>query len=438
LSLSFTVPVPLKHRSHESISNNAGNSARAFLWILLALTLVRGILYAIFNPPFGSPDETEHFKYVAYLATGGAAGPIGAEQHQPVPYYALMVPAYWLTASYPDVLQNLAIRIASLPLLLGIVAFTWLAAREMAPNKPLIAVVATAFVALHPENTVIAASANNDTAANFMAAVIVFVVVSLMVGDVTVKKVAFTALSLGLALFTKGQILSTVVISSIVLLGCVIFRSNSKMRRLLIALALLGLLSTLALNTVSGQIMMSRAQSALSILVNWPDAIKATIQLGVVKVFTYQYVSFWSAFLGESIHMPLIVYLVPTAIVGLSAVGYFSTLIKLSNWRSLTIDRRVLVRIVLVSLMTAQVLLVLLRYIETCYYAPSYAWRTQVLQGRFLLASLVPLGLLVAEGLQFLIPENRRTLISGILIGVFVAFDAASILTLASFYFWPN
>ena len=166
LSLSFTVPVPLKHRSHESISNNAGNSARAFLWILLALTLVRGILYAIFNPPFGSPDETEHFKYVAYLATGGAAGPIGAEQHQPVPYYALMVPAYWLTASYPDVLQNLAIRIASLPLLLGIVAFTWLAAREMAPNKPLIAVVATAFVALHPENTVIAASANNDTAAN--------------------------------------------------------------------------------------------------------------------------------------------------------------------------------------------------------------------------------------------------------------------------------
>ena len=62
------------------------------LYILLALTLVRGVLYAMLNPPFGSPDERAHFQYVQHLATGGAVAR-GAEGHQPVPYYALMVPA---------------------------------------------------------------------------------------------------------------------------------------------------------------------------------------------------------------------------------------------------------------------------------------------------------------------------------------------------------
>ena len=120
-------------------------SGTDLLWILLALAAVRGVIYALLNPYLTGPDEAEHLKYVAYLATGGASGELGAEGKQPVPYYAMLAPAYWLAMDYSPAVQALAVRLASVPLLLGQVALAWLAARKLAPARPLVAMVAAGF-----------------------------------------------------------------------------------------------------------------------------------------------------------------------------------------------------------------------------------------------------------------------------------------------------
>lgn len=415
-------------------------SAQSFLWVLLALTLVRGVVYAVLNPPFGSPDERDHFQYVAHLATGGASGPRGAEANQPVTYYALMVPAYWATSGHSAAVQLLAIRLASIPLLLGTVIFAWLAAHKMAPGRPAVPIVATAMVALHPQNTVIGVSANNDSLANFAAAVLTYLVVTLLAGGKTHSWVLpLTGLAIAGALMTKGQILSMAALSSVVLLVSVAhtaFRTRSWWLLLCPALAL-GLAS-LVFGTREGAYLAKRVQDHISILAQGMKALDAARQAGLREPLSYLLPSFWSAFLGESVRPSGGWYFLPLAAVVVAPAGYVARLAKSSRGGPAIAPRAVALRAVLVSMIVAQALVVYLRYLQTFFVAPNWAWTLQVFQGRFLLVILVPLALLAAEGWSMLETKHRRIPLPVLAVGMFALFDAASLGALIGYYAWPT
>ncbi len=320
--MSLAVSTTSQHRRICRWLPGTGDTSVDFLWVLLAVTLVRGVIYAVLNPPFGSPDERDHVQYVRYLATFGRSGEAGVESSQPIPYYALMVPAYWLTAGQSTAIQDLAIRLASLPFLPGIVLFTWLAGRKMAPGKPFVPVVAAAFVGLHPQLAYIGASANNDNAANFMAAVLTYGVVSLFSSQPSRVSLAGTAAAIGAALMTKGQILPVVAAAVAVLLGRLGQRSfGVRSAKLYLYLAGGIGIAFLALTTARGAGLAARAWHVLSVSLS-PQILADPIAQRGLDPFSYQFASFWGAFLGEALRPADPWYMAPLAILVLGAVGY--------------------------------------------------------------------------------------------------------------------
>jgi hypothetical protein len=407
------------------------------LWILLSVVAVRGVIYAVLNPYAGSPDELDHLEYVAYLATGGASGPRGAEGHQPVPYYALLVPFYWLTQDQPHSTQMLAVRLASIPLLVGQVLFAWLAARKLAPGRPVAAVVAAGFVALHPQLAYIGASANNDNAANFMAALLVYLIISLLV-DRRWWLAPVTGLALVAATQTKGQILPVVALLSLVLLVHLVWHAlSTRSWWALSSLLPLAVAAAFVASLREAQIMAERALALLVMLQRFPEAMGASADYVVLKI-PYQFTSFWAAFLGEAVQPDGWWYLLPVGVVAAGLVGHGAWLVRGTSGRW-SLDRKaVLIRVLLLALVVAEyamTILIFARNFSAQYIDP---WALQSSQGRYLFPVMVPLALLVADGWGRMVQQRRWAGVATLaLLVVLALFDLAAMSALLEYYQWP-
>jgi len=403
-----------------------GDATVDLLWVALALALVRGIIYALLNPPFGSPDERDHVQYVRYLATG--QGERGAEGHQPVPYYLLMVPAYLLAAAGGREMEDLAIRLASVPFLMGMVLFTWLAARRMAPGRPVVPVVATALVGLHPQLAYIGASANNDNAANLMAAVLTYLMVTLLSKDVPAWAVPTTAVALGAALMTKGQILPVMGLYGLVLFLKVLSWALPRHRAAtLAALALAAAVVQVALSTPEGAIMRARLMGNLGLLlVGLHDLGAAAGRFGTEALW-YEYSSFWAAFMGESLRLPAELYLLATLLVAAGLVGAaVRVVVPAAGGRGA--GRAMLLVLILAVVVQASAQYLLHLTLVNSY--PTEAYLLQTIQGRYLFVALPALALLAAEGLDALAggrAGSPRPWVAAVAVAVLALFEAASL-----------
>lgn len=155
------------------------------LGIVLLYLIVAGA-YAAFTPDWQTPDEPAHYNYVrqiaeegrlpvitagdwdrAYLTTltSGRFAPellagldqIEYEDHQPPLYYLLAAPVYALTGG-----SLFALRLLSVGIGLGIVLAAHRVGRSLYPERPGVALGAAAFVAFWPQHLVFLAAANND------------------------------------------------------------------------------------------------------------------------------------------------------------------------------------------------------------------------------------------------------------------------------------
>jgi hypothetical protein len=408
-----------------------------FLWVILALTLVRGVIYAVLNPPFGSPDELAHYEYVRALGSG--AGDRGVESHQPVLYYALMVPAYWLTAGAAPETQDLAIRLASLPFLLGVVLFTWLAARRMAPGKPFVPVVAAALVGLHPQLAYIGASANNDNAANLMGAVLTYLVVQLLSGDVSRRTIFVMIFAVGASLVTKGQILPMAALSLLMGFGAALAAGSGEVRwALTTAGGLLAIAGALLLRTSGGAATLTDSSGVLSVVGELPKAQGLADQSGAGSL-AFLFGSLWASFVVDSVQPNPVWYLGPTAVVVLAAVGHLARLAAPVRPNTAVSLHPIILRLALGSMVVGCLVAVYLRYLDSFRAPFPYAHET-LLQGRFLFVALPALALLVADGLDALagrLAGGRLVsrAVAAAVVGL-AAFDLASLLSLSGWYGW--
>ena len=409
------------------------SGAPRFLLLLIVFALFRGLIYSTINPPLGSPDEPEHFRLVEFLATGGSNGSPGAYASHSHLYYYLLVPIYWLTSGQPSVVQQVALRPLSTLYLIGSILFTWLAARKLAPNKPIVPVVAGIFITLHPQYGVISASINNDNAANLVSAVLTYLAVATILEQASVRTALLTATFIGLALMTKGQTLPLVAISALILLWSILEQCMMRSRRsaILYLLIFVGMLAVLVA-VGWGSPLLIRAQTVLSVLANWQDILARARQEGR-WVFFYQYTSFWAAFLGESVRPPTICYAIPTTVVALGFAGYLTKLTR-DRTRFLFAQRQLVATLVLVAILLAQWFTIYLYYSST---GLEDTYRIRSLQGRFLFPALPALALLVAQGWGHLVKgKNIKTAIVLLMI-LLLAFDISALWALAGFYYWP-
>jgi len=190
--------------------------------------LVVGTLYAVYTPPWQSPDEPAHYNYVAQVAAEGccpiiASGdydfdyleelkanqfpddaditPIEYEDHQPPLYYLLGAPVY--SASNGSLIAQ---RIWSVAFGAGAVAASYIAILILFPGRPTFALAGAVVVAFIPQNVAIMASVNNDSLAGLALTLVIIAVlryIGLPADDLTRPHVAVLGILVGLVFLTK-------------------------------------------------------------------------------------------------------------------------------------------------------------------------------------------------------------------------------------------
>ncbi|MGI5917517.1 MAG: hypothetical protein ACOX9A_13825 [Anaerolineae bacterium] len=205
---------------------------RAALWLIIAVYLAIGTLYAIETPAWQVPDEPAHYNYVKFIAEHGrlpelqpgdypadyleeikarrfpsdmSIEPIRYEAHQPPLYYLTAAFVYRLVDLLPGGRHLLALRLLSLLYGVGALATGCLLIRRLLPHAPLLALGTVAFAATLPMHIAMSAAVNSDSLAIWLLSSIVLVVVSPGTRRWTLRRTAALGLLLGLAFLTKMQ-----------------------------------------------------------------------------------------------------------------------------------------------------------------------------------------------------------------------------------------
>lgn len=164
--------------------------ARWLLPVIILLACCLGTLYAIYTPAWQAPDEPAHYNYVKYLAmvhrfpvlkAGDypadyleeikaarfapelSIDPLRYEFHQPPLYYLLAVPVYQVFEGGLLALRLLSVAIGAMLLL--VIQWT---VQAVVPDRPFVALGATAFAAFLPMHLAMTAAANNDILAELL------------------------------------------------------------------------------------------------------------------------------------------------------------------------------------------------------------------------------------------------------------------------------
>ncbi|MCK6628374.1 MAG: DUF2142 domain-containing protein [Anaerolineae bacterium] len=212
-----------------------------FFFLILAVYLLAGVLFATLTPAWQAPDEPAHYNYIGYLARQGRFPELVSrcynqayleqlkaerfppelpldsvcyEFHQPPLYYLLTVPLFSLSGG-----SLLALRLGSVVLGAGVVTLAWGIARTIFPQRPSIFYGTAAFVAFTPMHVAMLASVNNDALAELILAALLFLLTRRVMrpGSATSRGDIALGVLLGLGLITKTTVYIAVPLTAVAL-----------------------------------------------------------------------------------------------------------------------------------------------------------------------------------------------------------------------------
>jgi hypothetical protein len=264
----------------------AGQGRRLAAW-LFAIAAVNFACWALITPVFQGPDEVDHFAYVQSLVERGEGpshdpfSPLqrwsGAENraledtsfftdhqvgdtkapwlasaprhyqaevdarepkrdngggyttsaaHGPL-YYLALAPAYLLTRHASVFSQLTLMRLTSALLGALVVLFTFLLARELAPGRPWLAVLAALLVAFEPMYGFVSGIVNNDVGVNAAAAALELLLIRMLRRGITIPWGLLTGAVLVALPIVKGTGLSLYPVAALVFLA-MLWRHHSR------------------------------------------------------------------------------------------------------------------------------------------------------------------------------------------------------------------
>ncbi len=491
----------------------AGGGRRLGAW-LYAIAAVNFACWALITPPFQAPDEVDHFAYVQSLVQRGEAPstnpasplprwssaetlvledmsfftdhqvgdtrlPWSARQQaeyraqaaslrpsssdgggnetaatHDATYYAALAPAYMLASSSP--LDQLTLmRLTSALLGALVVLFTFLLARELAPRRPWLAVLAALLVCYEPMYGFISGAVDNDVGINAAAAALELLLIRMLRRGITIPWGALTgALLIALPLI-KGTGLSLYPVAGLVF-AATLWRHHSRADlRAWAALALGAILVAVLAghvldalqgpSAVSGSAAIgSNASSASEALHHIPKFLAYLWQALLPRLpfmpryfprppgfvlthdpgFAIYVERGWGAFGWYDVLFPHWVYIVILlAMLSTVALGVWAAR---REWSWLHSHR--LEALVLIAMPVAVVV-----GVEAAYYTPSP--RPAIAEfGRYAFPAIGPLAALVVGALHAF---GRRRMLSagaGLLVAMVALSYASQLLTLSAFY----
>lgn len=333
------------------------------LFLIVAIYLIIGSLYAVQVPAWQAPDEPGHYNYVRQLAAGtlpvieqgdydqtyldeirGAkfapkysVAEIEYEDWQPPLYYLFLTPSYLLMDG------NLqALRLTSLFIGAGIIVFAYAIGLLLFPNQRWVALITAVFAAFLPQQLAILASVNNDSLTLLLIAAILYLLLYWGIGKVAAESkqernlLIGLGVLLGLGFLTKGTVyLLTAVIGLTILWQYWKAWKNIIRAGLFVFLPafLLGALWWVRNIVVYGGVDILGKTAHDAVVVGQPRTAEWIVQFGLIGTMEMfmrtTFNSFWGQFgwmavpMPNWVYLPLLVMLV-TAIIGLILWVYIS------------------------------------------------------------------------------------------------------------------
>jgi 4-amino-4-deoxy-L-arabinose transferase-like glycosyltransferase len=434
------------------------------LAVIVVAYCVVGSLFAIRVPAWQTPDEPAHYNYARQLVQTGSVPviepsdwgvklvPIGPDQrdvpverltyedHQPPLFYALAAPVYGLANG-----QLVPMRLFSLLLGALTIVFTYFTVATIFPQHLYLAAFAAAFVALLPQHVFMMSGFNNDSLAEAMLALAVWLSVRLIQDGVrdgeraTNRQMLILAIVVGLCFWVKATAYLALPVAAFAL-----WRANRSLRAALPGLVLLGVVvGAVGLPWWIHNLQMYGGLDFLGltrhneVVVGQPTTASAIAQTGFAGLMaallrtTFQ--SFWGQFGWMSIPLDSRLYLMLLAFTLASAVAF------LAWWlHGRSAKRRLQGQthtksgasiyspfLVLTETQSRQLTLLAVLALLTLLAFIWYNLQFVQHQGRYLYPALIPIGTALALGWCFLFSRREaiaRWLWLAVLMGL-AAFD---------------
>jgi 4-amino-4-deoxy-L-arabinose transferase-like glycosyltransferase len=398
--------------------------SKGILALIVVIYFVLGLAYAVETPKWQVPDEPAHYNYIVYLAqnyrfpvlqmgdyphqyleeikaakfpSDMSIAPIRYEFHQPPLYYLLAAVLYKATGLLGFEGQLLVLRMFSVLLGCLLLLVAYAAVKEIFPDREFLALTTTGLIATVPMHIAMSAAINNDTLAELILALIIWLCIKCLKRGLTQRQVVLLGLLLALALLVKTTIYAPAILSIILALGV---RARVEGKR--VFLRHLGLISALALlsswwflrNVLTyGDLDLFGWQRHDSIVIGQPTTAQWIREYGLSKVvqdfFTVSFHSFWAQFGWMGILVDSRLYMVLAIISIIVSLGFILFLARITRdpQRLASFQRWALGLLLLVLvLVTAQHI--------------SYNFRFVQHQGRYLFPALVAISLAFALGLR--------------------------------------
>jgi hypothetical protein len=438
------------------------------LFLITAIYLGIGTLYALLTPPWQIPDEPAHYNYVRFVAENlrypvlqmgdypheyleeiKAKGfpsemsidPIRYEFHQPPLYYSLAVPFYWLTRFWPPAQQVIALRFLSLLMGGGIVYLAYLIAREIFPTNEVLALGTAAFVVGVPMHIAMLAAVNNDGLVELMLAGILWMLVRYIKEEVKGKegtkrgipwRLVGLGVLVGLGILAKTAALVSIPLVLVTVVLATGHRPSATFYRLsAIGYQLFAIFLPALFLTLPWFVRNVAVYGGLDIL-GWTrhDAIvvgqlrtaDGLAQCGAARLakdfLLTTFRSFWAQFGWMGVLVDQRIYLLLAllcAIVGLGFLFYLARVVRRRDTLS-AYQKAAL------GLLALSAFLTLLSYL---WYNCKFVQH----QGRYLFPALVPLGLFFALGLRETLTKKRAKVIAGLCLLALLILAAKGLLT---------
>jgi 4-amino-4-deoxy-L-arabinose transferase-like glycosyltransferase len=222
---------------------------KTVLLLLLALQLVRGLVYSAVVPPWQGPDEPWHYEYVRLFSQGGAAQEsrsnskpsLSAEMEGSLrtfslwrfhgtdtpppgqlsdyslwhaslltppaghpPLHPMLLTPFYALASPLDIASRLfLLRLTSVLLGMGTVFLAFLTAAVLFPNEEALIIGIPAFIVFLPMHTFMTSMVNSDNLAELWASLAIFLMLTWFRDGVSPWRMLGAALAIVLGVLTK-------------------------------------------------------------------------------------------------------------------------------------------------------------------------------------------------------------------------------------------
>ena len=439
---------------------------RIIFFLIIALVVIRGVLYEIIIPFDRAPDEREHFRRIkaqqlALNRASEAEKRRAAAEFERV-FYALIHPTsskqrsiddfpdaffpapqtsrslyYWVTAWMLKLLSLENIRteiyvIRSFSILcgLGVIVVAFFVTRELFPDQSFMLIGVPAFIMLIPQFSAMNGVINNDKLAEVFSALSFLIVVKILKSGMKIHFLSAYFLLICLTYFSKrtGIFLFPFFM---VFLFVYVWKSGLGVKTHLVLLGgsvgfillVYGLLWFPPFYFWFDEHLLDLPPvNQIHYLVLRPEMWSTTSLKYYAKFLTVMYWSFWGVFGYMTIHLHHFWYMAAAGVQGLAIGG----LVR-SAWRSKKQQFRMerWKTKVLYVFGVSILLVVSLPFLRSVIFRPG---DPRLTQGRYLFTVIVPIAVLTVFGLMNLFPPKYHRLVGGLCLAGLFMLDTVSLL----------